>query len=38
MNKGEKQLAIENFTKALNMAPENQHDRIKGTLKQLSAK
>ena len=38
MNKGEKQLAIENFTKALNMAPENQHDRIKGTLKQLGAK
>lgn len=38
MNKGEKQLAIENYTKALNMAPENQHERIKGTLSQLGAK
>ena len=38
MNKGDKQLAIENFTKALGMAPENQKERIKGTLAQLSAK
>ena len=38
MNKGEKQLAIENYIKALNMAPENQHERIKGTLTQLGAK
>jgi len=38
MNKGEKQLAIENYTKALSMAPENQQERIKGTLAQLGAK
>jgi tetratricopeptide (TPR) repeat protein len=38
MNKGEKQLAIENYTKALGMAPENQKERIKGTLAQLGAK
>ncbi len=38
MNKGDKQLAIQNYTKALGMAPENQKERIKGTLSQLSAK
>jgi tetratricopeptide (TPR) repeat protein len=38
MNKGEKQLAIENYTKAIGMAPENQKERIKGTLTQLGAK
>jgi tetratricopeptide (TPR) repeat protein len=38
INKGDKQLAIENYTKALNMAPENQHGRIKGALAQLGAK
>lgn len=38
MNNGDKQLAIENYTKALNMAPENQKERIKGTLAQLGAK
>ncbi|HEY6435984.1 MAG TPA: DUF2911 domain-containing protein [Ignavibacteriaceae bacterium] len=37
MNKGENKLAIQNFTKALGMAPENQKDRIKGTLAQLGA-
>ena len=38
MNKGDKQLAIEYYTKALNMAPENQKERIKGTLAQLGVK
>ena len=38
MNKGDKQLAIQYYTKALVMAPENQKERIKGTLAQLSAK
>jgi tetratricopeptide (TPR) repeat protein len=38
MNKGEKQLAIENYNKALSMAPENQHVRIKGALAQLGVK
>jgi tetratricopeptide (TPR) repeat protein len=38
MNKGDKQLAIQYYTKALGMAPENQKERIKGTLAQLSAK
>jgi tetratricopeptide (TPR) repeat protein len=37
MNKGEKQLAIENYKKALSMAPENQHARINGALSQLAA-
>jgi len=36
--KGDKQLAIENYTKALGMAPENQKERIKRTLSQLGAK
>jgi tetratricopeptide (TPR) repeat protein len=35
MNKGEKKLAIEYYTKALSMSPENQHQRIKGMLNQL---
>ena len=38
MNKGEKQLSIENYTKALKMAPESQHERIKGTLAQLGVR
>ncbi|MDH3269177.1 MAG: tetratricopeptide repeat protein, partial [Ignavibacteria bacterium] len=38
MNKGDTQLAIENYKKALAMAPENQLDRIKGTIKQLETK
>jgi tetratricopeptide (TPR) repeat protein len=38
MNKGDKKLAIQNYTKALGMAPESQKDRIKGTLAQLGAK
>ncbi len=38
MNNGDTQLAIENYKKALAMAPENQLDRIKGTIKQLEAK
>lgn len=38
MNKGEKQHAIDNYKKALSMAPENQHERIKGALAQLGAK
>jgi len=38
MNKGEKQLAIDNYTKALKMAPEDQHARINGALTQLGAK
>jgi hypothetical protein len=37
MNKGDKQLAIQYYTKALGMAPENQKERIKGTLAQLGA-
>jgi tetratricopeptide (TPR) repeat protein len=37
MNNGDKQLAIQYYTKALGMAPENQKDRIKGTLAQLNA-
>jgi len=37
MNKGDKKLAIQNYKKALGMAPENQKDRIKGTLAQLGA-
>jgi tetratricopeptide (TPR) repeat protein len=37
MNKGDKKLAIQNYTKALGMAPESQKDRIKGTLAQLGA-
>ena len=37
MSKGDKKLAIQNYTKALGMAPENQKDRIKGTLAQLGA-
>jgi tetratricopeptide (TPR) repeat protein len=35
MNNGEKQLAIDNYKKALGMSPENQHERIKGALAQL---
>jgi tetratricopeptide (TPR) repeat protein len=38
MNKGDTELAIQNYTKALGMAPENQHNRIKGMLSQLGAK
>jgi tetratricopeptide (TPR) repeat protein len=38
MNKGEKKLAIENYTKALKMAPEDQHARINGALAQLGVK
>lgn len=38
LNKGDKQLAIEYYTKALGMAPEDQHERIKGTLAQLGVK
>jgi Tfp pilus assembly protein PilF len=38
MNNREKHLAIENYTKALNMAPENQHERIKGTISRLGDK
>ena len=37
MNKGEKDLAIEFYSKALEMAPENQHNRINNTLNQLQA-
>ena len=37
MNKGDKQLATQYYTKALGMAPENQQERIKGTLAQLGA-
>ena len=37
MNKGDNKLAIENYKKALSMAPENQQDRIKGALTQLGA-
>ena len=35
MNKGDKKQAKENYTKAFNMAPENQHSRIEGVLKNL---
>lgn len=35
MNKGDKQLAIDYYKRALSMAPENQHERIKGALAQL---
>lgn len=38
MNKGEKQLAIDYYRKALSMAPENQHERINGALAQLGVK
>ncbi|MDZ7626344.1 MAG: DUF2911 domain-containing protein [Ignavibacteriaceae bacterium] len=38
MNKDEKQLAIDNYKKALGMAPEDQHARINGALAQLGAK
>jgi len=38
MNKGEKQLAIDYYKKALGMAPENQYERINGALTQLGAK
>jgi tetratricopeptide (TPR) repeat protein len=38
MNKGDTKLAIQYYTKALGMAPENQQERIKGTLTQLSTK
>ena len=37
MNKGENQKASEYYTKALGIAPENQHARIKGQLAQLKA-
>jgi len=35
MNKGDKKLAKENYSKALDMSPENQHARIEGVLKNL---
>lgn len=38
LNKGEKKPAIENYSKALNMAPENQKERIKEALNQLGLK
>jgi len=38
MNKGDKQLAIDYYNKALSMAPEDQHKRINGALAQLGAK
>jgi len=38
MNKGDNQLAVQYYTKALGMAPPNQHERIKGALSQLGAK
>ena len=38
MNIGEKRLAIDYYKKALGIAPENQQERIKGTLSQLGAK
>jgi tetratricopeptide (TPR) repeat protein len=38
MNKGETQLAIDNYKKALGMAPEDQQARINGALAQLGAK
>jgi len=38
MNKGENELASKYYAKALEMAPENQQERIKGTLAQLKSK
>jgi tetratricopeptide (TPR) repeat protein len=38
MNKGENKLASKYYSKALEIAPENQHERIKGTLTQLKTK
>lgn len=38
MNKGDKQLAIDYYNKALSMAPEDQNKRIKGALAQLGVK
>jgi tetratricopeptide (TPR) repeat protein len=38
MNNGDTDLAIQYYTKALNMAPEAQHARINGVLTQLGAK
>lgn len=38
MNKGDKELAIKNYSKALEMAPENQQQRINGVLAQLQSK
>jgi len=38
MNKGENELASTYYSKALEIAPENQQERIKGTLAQLKAK
>jgi tetratricopeptide (TPR) repeat protein len=38
MNNGDTDLAIEYYTKALNMAPDAQHARINGVLKQLKTK
>jgi hypothetical protein len=38
MNKGENELASKYYSKALEIAPENQQERIKGTLAQLKAK
>lgn len=37
MNKGETQQAINYYRKALGMAPDNQHERIRGALAQLGA-
>ena len=37
LNKGETELAIQYYTKALNMAPEAQYTRINGVLKKLVA-
>lgn len=37
MNKGDKDLAIQYYTKALDMSPENQKERIKDLLSQLNA-
>lgn len=37
VNKGDKKLAIDNYKKALSIAPENQRDRINGALSQLGA-
>lgn len=36
MNKGDKQQAIQYYTKALGMSPENQHQRINNALSQLT--
>ncbi len=38
MNNGKNELASKYYSKALEIAPENQHERIKGTLAQLKAK